>query len=216
LEDFEMVNKKKNALQNKKSSTKAGAHMGWRLQESPDTCKAAKRRSASKGRTLLLVTVAFLMVIAGLPSFFVTGSGKTLFLATAQAAKNDPVTQVSYPVSRFDNGKARFYKYKDGKITIKYFILKSSDGVIRAAFDACDVCWKRGKGYKQKGDYMVCVNCKRKFASVLVNEVKGGCNPAPLTRAIVGDQVVIKVSDILEGKGFFDFSKVKKRKKKWW
>ena len=192
--------------------------MDWRLQERPDTGKAAKHRSASKGRTLLLVTVAFLMVIAGLPSVFVTDSGKTLLLATAQAAKNDSAGQVSYPVERFENGKARFYKHKDGKITIKYFILKSSDGVIRAAFDACDVCWTRGKGYKQKGDNMVCVNCKRKFASVLVNEVKGGCNPAPLNRAIVGDQVVIKVSDILEGKRFFDFSKVKekKKKKKWW
>ena len=192
--------------------------MDWRLQESPDTFKAAKRRSASRGRTLLLVTVAFLMVIAALPSIFVTGSGKTLLLATAQASTDGPVTQFSYPVSRFENGKARFYKHKDGKITIKYFILKSSDGVIRAAFDACDVCWKRGNGYTQKGDYMVCVNCKRKFASVLVNEVKGGCNPAPLNRAIVGDQVVIKVSDILEGKNFFDFSKVKKgkTKKKWW
>jgi len=204
-----MVNKKKNVLQNKKPSTKADAHKGWRLQESPDTCKAAKRRSASSGRTLLLVTVAFLMVIAGLPSVFVTGSGHALILATAQAATNDPVTQFSYPVSQFNNGKARYYKHKDGDITIKYFILKSSDGVIRAAFDACDVCWKRGKGYKQKGDYMICRNCGRKFASVLVNEVKGGCNPAPLNRTIVEDQVVIKVSDIIEGKTYFDFSKLK-------
>jgi uncharacterized membrane protein len=40
-----------------------------------------------------------------------------------------------------------------------------------------------------------------------VNEVKGGCNPAPLNRQVVGDAVMIKAADILEGKGYFDFSK---------
>jgi uncharacterized membrane protein len=53
---------------------------------------------------------------------------------------------------------------------------------------------------------MVCRNCGRRFASVLVNEVKGGCNPAPLYRTISGDQLVIQVKDILEGKQYFNFS----------
>ena len=39
-----------------------------------------------------------------------------------------------------------------------------------------------------------------------VNEVKGGCNPAPLTRNIEGDKVILRVDDILEGKTYFDFS----------
>jgi hypothetical protein len=43
--------------------------------------------------------------------------------------------------------------YTDGALTIRYFILKSSDGIIRAAFDACDVCWPAGKGYFQDGDH---------------------------------------------------------------
>ena len=111
-----------------------------------------------------------------------------------------------YPVSRFDDGKARHYEYKADAFTIKYFIIKSSDGVIRAAFDACDVCWPAGKGYFQQGDVMVCRNSGRKFASVLVNEVKGGCNPAPLTRTVKDDQLIIEVKDIIEGKRYFNFS----------
>ena len=83
---------------------------------------------------------------------------------------------------------------------------RSSDGIIRAAFDACDVCWPAGKGYYQEGDYMVCRNCGRRFASVLVNEVKGGCNPAPLNRGVTGDKLLINVNDIVEGKQYFDFS----------
>jgi uncharacterized membrane protein len=117
-----------------------------------------------------------------------------------------PAGEVSYAVSLFDDGEARFFQYEaGGGITVKYFVLKSSDGVIRAAFDACDSCWHAGKGYYQSDDDMVCRNCRRRFASVKVNEVKGGCNPAPLNREISDGKVVIRVRDILDGRQYFDF-----------
>ena len=144
--------------------------------------------------------LVILMVIGGSSPFFAPGGGK------ASTADSGP--EVSYPVKTFQDGNARFYQYKtnDG-ITVKYFIIKSSDGVIRAAFDACDVCWPEGKGYAQKGDFLVCRNCGKKFASVRVNEVQGGCNPAPLRREVVGDRLVIKAQDILGGGKYFNFSR---------
>ena len=118
------------------------------------------------------------------------------------------VQVVTYPITLFDEGKVKHFEFPaDNGITIKYFVLKSSDGVIRAAFDACDVCWPSGKGYYQKQDKMVCRNCGKRFASVKINEVKGGCNPAPLNRKIDGDNLVIQVADILGGKSYFDFSR---------
>ena len=54
---------------------------------------------------------------------------------------------------------------------------------------------------------MICRNCGRKFASVKVNEVKGGCNPAPLNRKVEDGKVVLQINDILSGKQYFDFSK---------
>ena len=136
-------------------------------------------------------------------------SGMLVSLSTTQgAAAANPAAEVVYPVKDFKNGDARFYSYQAGNgVTIKYFVLKSSDGVIRAAFDACDICFEAGRGYEQKGDFMVCKNCGRRFASVRVNEVQGGCNPAPITREIKGDKVVLKVKDILEGKQYFAFGK---------
>ncbi len=109
-----------------------------------------------------------------------------------------------YPTKLFDDGKARFYNYRshDGT-TIRYFIIKSSDGVIRSAFDACDVCWRANKGYQQKDDFMVCKNCGKKFQTTRVNEVAGGCNPAPLKREITGSTVTIREKDIQEGAGYF-------------
>ena len=117
------------------------------------------------------------------------------------------VSQITYPSDLFNDNKAHHFEYKDHDITIRYFILRSSDGVIRAAFDACDVCWPAGKGYYQEGDQMVCRNCGRRFASILINEVKGGCNPAPLQRSIKDNNLIIQTSDILDGKQYFDFSR---------
>lgn len=108
------------------------------------------------------------------------------------------------PVSKVDDGKAHFYTYESftGK-TIRFFVLKSSDGVIRAAFDACDVCFEAKKGYRQEGDYMVCNNCGMKFPSAKINEESGGCNPSPLKREVEGDNIVIQKEEIEKGVKFF-------------
>ncbi len=122
------------------------------------------------------------------------------------AAKETAAPDVSYPANMFDNGKARHFEYKTGDgVTVKYFIMKSSDGVIRAAFDACDVCWREGKGYTQKENFMVCKNCGMRFLSTRINEVSGGCNPAPLVRKMESGKVVIKAEHILDGKRYFGF-----------
>jgi len=166
--------------------------------------KAAVLGNDKKSRLpLILAACAVLIVAAGV--VFVLNQSGSISTATSDAVAAD-AELVTFPAAMFADGKARHFEHRNGRHTIRFFVLKSSDGVIRAAFDACDVCWPAGKGYYQEGDYMVCRNCGRRFASVLVNEVKGGCNPAPLNRAMNGDQVVIKVNDILQGKQYFNFS----------
>lgn len=129
-----------------------------------------------------------------------------LLCALAVSLSPSLAADAVYQTKLFDDGKARFYQFKtDQGITIRYFVLRSSDGVIRAAFDACDVCWRANKGYEQKGDFMVCRNCGRKFLSTKVNEVAGGCNPGPLKREVSGGTVTIREKDIREGARYFDF-----------
>jgi uncharacterized membrane protein len=124
----------------------------------------------------------------------------------AVSALTAPATQIIYPEKTFADGKAHHFTYKtDDGVAIRYFIIKSSDGMIRAAFDACDVCWPENKGYTQQGDFMVCKNCGRRFPSARINEVHGGCNPAPLKRKVEQGNVIIQVADILQGKHYFDF-----------
>jgi uncharacterized membrane protein len=168
--------------------------------------KAAVLGTDRKSR-LPVILVICAVVLAGAGVYLaLNGAGSDAVSSQANVSPSPTGDQVVYQVSQFADGQARHFEFKHQDLTIRYFILKSSDGVIRAAFDACDVCWPAGKGYYQDGDVMVCRNCGRRFASILVNEVKGGCNPAPLDRSIQGEQLILKVQDILEGRQYFDFS----------
>ena len=186
-------------------------------QSNPNTNDLRARKKAAvmgttekKGDFVLPIVIA-LFIVAGVAGGYLAFSGQSETPATTVAAgapKAAPLpdgNRVTYPVTMFADGKARHFEFKDGRYTIRYFVIKSADGVLRAAFDACDVCWPAGKGYYQEGDVMVCRNCGRKFASNRVNEVKGGCNPAPLNRRVEGDMLVIEADDIRAGKGYFDF-----------
>jgi uncharacterized membrane protein len=150
---------------------------------------------------LLLGVAALVLAVAG---FVAWGIGSSTAPVAAGGTQVATGAEVRFPVAQFDDGQARHFEHKVGDLTVRYFVLKSSDGVIRAAFDACDVCWPAGRGYVQEGDVMVCRNCGRRFASVRINDVQGGCNPAPLKRAIDGDQLVIRVADIETGRGYFN------------
>ena len=75
--------------------------------------------------------------------------------------------------ARVGDGRAHFFTYQSDRANIDFFVLKSRDGVIRAAFDTCDVCYREKKGYRQEGDMMVCNNCDQRFQSHLINEIKG-------------------------------------------
>jgi uncharacterized membrane protein len=111
---------------------------------------------------------------------------------------------IRIPLSDVSDGSAHFFTYRSSAGNpVRFFVLRSSDGVIRAAFDTCDVCYPAKKGYRQEGDQMVCNNCGLKFPSTGINEVKGGCNPMPLNRVDDGQDVVIEASEVEAGRMYF-------------
>lgn len=147
-----------------------------------------------------ILVLAFAAVSAGmLDSLFKkspTEIGKTAgVVETADA--------VRVPVKALDSGKALFLSMESEGRELYYFVLKSRDGEYRAALDACDVCFRTNRGYRQEGDQMVCNNCGQKFACDKIGEVKGGCNPHPLARRIEGQYLVIGKADIVAGKDYF-------------
>ena len=164
-----------------------------------------EKKSQSPLRTLLVVAI----VVAGGLVFYILQTGSQFKPKPPSAIQPEvTATEVSFPVNAFSDGQAKHFQYPAGNgVDVRFFVIKSYDGIIRAAYDACDVCWREGKGYYQEGDFMVCRNCGRRFASVKVNEIKGGCNPAPLDRTVVGNKLVLKIADILNGSQYFDFAK---------
>jgi uncharacterized membrane protein len=110
----------------------------------------------------------------------------------------------AFPVSGFQDGKAKYFQFSPApNQKIRFFVVKSTDGVIRAAFDACDVCWRAKKGYVQQGNEMICVNCGLKFRTDKINEVTGGCNPGALKRTVQDGNVIITQQDVMSGLRYF-------------
>ncbi|MBI3950295.1 MAG: DUF2318 domain-containing protein [Acidobacteria bacterium] len=164
-------------------------------QEKKGQFQPTQSQSSSKSSRIVALVVILGMGIAILYVIFGGGGSEGPTGESFQAVAA-PGQDVRIPVSDVSDGRAKFYNYTlPSNREISFFVVKSSDGVVRAAFDACDVCFKSHKGYWQEGDDVVCNNCGRHFPSVSVNEVQGGCNPAPLARAVEGDQLVIKASD---------------------
>jgi uncharacterized membrane protein len=167
--------------------------------------KAAVLGTRPKTRAPLIAGLGLAALLAG-AAFWHFGIRAPETAPSTAVTAMPPGDTVFLPVSTFDDGKAHYFQHRTGDITIRYFLVKSADGAIRAAFDACDVCWPAGKGYAQDGEFMVCRNCGQRFHATKINEVKGGCNPAPLERRVENGMVAIRVSDLLEGKGYFDFA----------
>ena len=161
--------------------------------------------SERKSKTpLILLTV--LIVLIGIGAYLVLSASNenpsATSVATTPASPSSESRDIRVALSEL-SGTAKFFDYKlsDNK-PIRFFVIKSSDGVYRAALDACDTCYHAKKGYHQEGDDMICNNCGLHFHSSQINEVHGGCNPVGLPRTIEGNQLVIKASE-LESRGSY-------------
>jgi uncharacterized membrane protein len=170
-------------------------------QNISDKKAAVMGKSKKEGSKSTFMGVAIALVIIAIAGFVVLGGGSGpggFSVVSAEAGL------VKIPIGDVSDRMAHYYTYKasNGK-DVNFFVLKSSDGVIRAAFDACDVCYREKKGYRQEGDVMVCNNCGQRFPSTKINEIKGGCNPAPLGRIVDGNMLVINSNDIEQGAWYF-------------
>lgn len=107
------------------------------------------------------------------------------------------------PIADLSN-KAKFFEYplSDGRI-MRFFAVKSSDGVYRTALDACDMCYPAKKGYRQEGNNMICNKCNLPFDVSRIGAVAGGCNPIGLPNKSEGNQLVINARELESRAGYF-------------
>jgi len=111
--------------------------------------------------------------------------------------------QVTVPLDALQGSDASYFVYNANGKDVRFFILRASDGTIRAALDACQACYHAKLGYRQNGDSLVCNNCGMSFKSTDVGHVTGGCSPIPLKNTQDGKMLVVKVQDLESGVKYF-------------
>jgi uncharacterized membrane protein len=119
---------------------------------------------------------------------------------TGDASANNNGEYVTIPLTELSED-VKFYSFDDNGVEINYFAVLGSDGELRTAFDACDVCGG-SKGYAQDGTDITCRSCGRSFKiDGLGTQNKGsGCWPSYLPHKIEDNNLLIKISDIKGGK----------------
>lgn len=174
--------------------------------EFSDNSQSQKSNSTTKLVVVIVALAAVIvvyLVIGGTEDGTDANGQNSANVVAASRLNADSKGEVSIPLAEL-SGKAIFYDYisEDGR-KARFFAMKSSDGVYRAALDACDVCFAAKKGYYQNGDDMVCKKCGNRFPSAQINEVHGGCNPVGINRKVEGDRLVIKASELGNGSRYF-------------
>jgi uncharacterized membrane protein len=146
----------------------------------------------------LIVLLGTILVASQAEAAFFGRSGSSMEKVTAKDGT------ITIDASKLPPMAVRHYRYQEGGQIVKFFVVRDGQGVVRTAVDACDVCWKSGKGYALRDGAMLCVNCNMRFALNRIGLVKGGCNPHPFRYTVENDVVAIAAEELMrEGAPFF-------------
>ena len=165
-----------------------------------ETKREQFNQKPAAGKKFLAPVIIAIVAAAAVGGWFLFGLSS---VGGHEQVSADQDGKIRFATADFSDGKARFYRLNGQTGPVDFFVVRSHDGVIRAAFDTCDVCYKARKGYRQEGNDMVCNNCDQRFRTDMINVVKGGCNPAPLQRQLIGETLVLSASDIEKGAWYF-------------
>jgi len=121
-----------------------------------------------------------------------------------QRVSPDPSGQVVIPVGDLSPLEVRFFRFlNSGNQEVKFFVGRDASGRIQAAFDASESDFKRRRGFRAEGAWVVNNKCDTATRLEEVNDGRGGCAPVPLKHRVDGDRLVLAESDILEGWRYF-------------
>lgn len=156
--------------------------------------------TASHRNRNLTIGVVLILVIAALSysSISIKSTPATSEQPTSGQLASDAQESVAgIPVSEVSTS-AKWYTYDSDGLKVRYFLVKGTDGKIHLGTDACDVCYKNKKGYKQDGNVLTCNNCEKTFAinNLGVENLSGGCWPSYIPMKIENNNVIIQKTDL--------------------
>ncbi len=111
---------------------------------------------------------------------------------------------VRIDVSSLKSPEVRFFHFINrGNQEVEFFVARDGEARLQVAFDANEVCYKKRRGYRAEGEWVVCNACEKSFRIAGINSGGGGCKPVPLDFQEVDGQLVLKEDDLLRGWRYF-------------
>ena len=146
----------------------------------------------------LLIVIGYLIVSrVGQNPAIPTVNARTIQVAVDAA-------EIRIPLSEINTAQAKFFDAMlPNNTSTRFFVLKTPDGMYRAALDACEVCFDAHMGYHQEGNFMVCNKCGRRFPINSIGYGTSGCHPMVLKTTVDGDELRISTSELTNGSQYF-------------
>jgi uncharacterized membrane protein len=98
---------------------------------------------------------------------------------------------VGVPLSALEDGRLHRFGYTVLDRTVRFLALKTADGKVRTALDACKICGSFG--YVQEDSQLICLNCSAEINPLTVG-AGGGCNPIPLESEVSLEAVRVRAA----------------------
>ena len=108
---------------------------------------------------------------------------------------DNPEDEIKIPISDVDDGEIHYYT-EEGT---KFYVQKNPKGNIRTRKSICEPCDGTTFTLKDNGDIIDCDVCGTQWDSDTYEGLSGGCTDYPppyLTNEIIGEDIIIKKSDL--------------------
>ena len=153
-------------------------------------------------KAILAIVVVAVVVIAGLVALSSNEPGQKEGPAAAGHVTDVNMTTVAVPLASISQ-TATWYEYNVSGSMVRFFVVKDASDVVHTAFDECWMCFNAHLGYRQSGSGMIenCCNMSFPITEITEQGCSGdGCSPMYLASKVIGDQLIIKKSDLAKQK----------------
>ncbi len=116
----------------------------------------------------------------------------------------DAEGRVRIDVGDLERLEVRFYRFLNaGNQEVEFLVGRDSEGVVQVGFNANAQHYKTRRGFSYQDGWIVDNKCETTTRLSAINPGGRGCKPAALTHRVIGDELVLEESDILEGWRYF-------------
>ena len=121
-----------------------------------------------------------------------------------ERVRPDADGRVRIDVGDLERLQVRFYRFLNaGNQEVQFLVGRDREGVVQVGFNANASHYKTRRGFSYQDGWIVDNKCETTTRLSAINQGGRGCKPAALAHRVIGDELVLEETDILEGWRFF-------------